>query len=316
MESVRIKEILEKYYRGESSLDEEKELKRYFSENENIPSNLAYFKEIFSHFESGRKIQYPVSRKLFSGRLAFAASILIIMGISLVLGYYILNIKSPSNSVISYSNETSQIQKITLSDKNVVWLNKNSEITYPKKIKADDNKITVKGEVYFEIFNSENTYEIFAYNTLIKANITSSFNIRALEDMPSTEVTVDTGAVRIFEGHDPNSLALLIKAGYYCSVHKSQKLAFSSEIRNRNYKSWKTGELKFDNVPIATVASVLSEYFHVQIELENRQIAYCEFSGTFKKEPLDYILNNIQSQLNLKITNTGDVITLSGEKCF
>lgn len=304
---------MEKYFEGQSNLDEERELKRYFTEEKDIPPDFLPSKVIFAHFESGQKIQYPTRRKLVINSFAVAASILLVAGIFILFRYATQN--SPV-SLVSQRNETEKVLEITLSNNDKLWLNKNCEVTYPKKIKANHNKITLNGEAYLEFIYSKSTYDVITNKTLLKTEKLTSFNIRATERKATTEITVDSGSVNVYEGLDPDGLAVFVKAGYYCSVHKSQKFVFTSAIRDVNYKSWKTGEFMFDGVPMATVASILSEYYNVQIELGNRQMAYCQFSGNFKEESLDHILNNIKSQLNLNITSTGDVITFSGENCF
>ncbi len=50
MDQEKIKELLKKYYSGTTSLEEEQELKIYFTEN-NVPDSLLPEKELFSYFE-------------------------------------------------------------------------------------------------------------------------------------------------------------------------------------------------------------------------------------------------------------------------
>ena len=85
MELHNIKNLLEKYFEGETSLQEEKELKNYFS-SENIAPELLQYKSMFGYFseekttESEREI---VLEKKSNHRkwLGMAASIVILLGI-------------------------------------------------------------------------------------------------------------------------------------------------------------------------------------------------------------------------------------------
>ncbi len=85
MELHNIKNLLEKYFEGETSLQEEKELKNYFS-SENIAPELLKYKSMFGYFskekttESEREI---VLEKKSNNRkwLGMAASIVILLGI-------------------------------------------------------------------------------------------------------------------------------------------------------------------------------------------------------------------------------------------
>jgi ferric-dicitrate binding protein FerR (iron transport regulator) len=80
--------------------------------------------------------------------------------------------------------------------------------------------------------------------------------------------------------------------------------------------SWKTGTLVFNNTPVATVAEILSEYYHTDIELEDKSLALCRFSGSFKDQSIDNVLQQMQAELNVVIRNTGDTISISGIGCL
>lgn len=58
MDYKEIKILLDKYFEGNSSLNEEKLLQEYFTRNENIPDDLLYAKEIFSHFRSESAVHF------------------------------------------------------------------------------------------------------------------------------------------------------------------------------------------------------------------------------------------------------------------
>lgn len=128
-------------------------------------------------------------------------------------------------------------------------------------------------------------------------------------------VTVASGAIKIMEESNDEGLKLLVTEGNYCSVHKSQGLAYSSANSNNNYLAWKTGKLTFNSTPIATVTDILAEYYNIEIELEDKALAYCLFTGSFDNQPVDIVLNQIQSKLNFNINISGNKIKISGKAC-
>ena len=105
-----------------------------------------------------------------------------------------------------------------------------------------------------------------------------NLNIRARIEEENVNITVGTGAIKIVEESNQKGLALLVTEGNYCSVHKSQDLVYTSVNRNCNYLAWKTGKFTFNNMPIATVTDILAEYYHTEIEFEDKTLAYCLFS--------------------------------------
>ena len=58
MDYNEVKERLDLYLSGNSSLAEEQELREYFEREKNIPDDFLYAKELFSHFKSEKEEVY------------------------------------------------------------------------------------------------------------------------------------------------------------------------------------------------------------------------------------------------------------------
>lgn len=58
MDYNKIENLLNRYLEGNTSLAEEKQLKDFFSENENVPENLQYGKLMFSAFKEEKTLEY------------------------------------------------------------------------------------------------------------------------------------------------------------------------------------------------------------------------------------------------------------------
>lgn len=89
MESDKIDLLLEKYFQGETSIDEENELKNYFS-SPDVAHHLEQYKPIFGFFTSAKKQQFlheipllPANRgnKRSVAWLSIAASVVVLLGI-------------------------------------------------------------------------------------------------------------------------------------------------------------------------------------------------------------------------------------------
>lgn len=324
MDYNQAKAVLEKYLDGNSSLQEEEELMLYFSNMQHIPKELQQAKAMFTHFKDSREIRFPEREKNMarfnSMRIpAIAASLAVLLGTSLLIvklstGTIHSNLFSNTITVL---NDSLAVKKVTLPDNNVVWLNRNSSLTYPKKLDKETNTLSIFGEAYFEPFQDVYPkYLVLAENALIEPETGSSFNIHADPDKESIEISVSSGAIAVSEKRDREGLALLVTAGNYCSIHKYQKLIFSATNKNDNFLSWKTGTLVFKSTHMATVTDALTKYYDVQISFEDKALAYCQFTGEFREKSLSYVLNRIKSELKFDINIAGDFITLSGEGCL
>ena len=83
----RIEILIEKYFEGETSIAEEKELKAYFSSSD-VAQHLEHYKPVFGYFSQAKQEQFTASIPLKSGRkqkrlawLSVAASVVVMFGI-------------------------------------------------------------------------------------------------------------------------------------------------------------------------------------------------------------------------------------------
>jgi transmembrane sensor len=259
-------------------------------------------------------------KKYLSGRVKTRSLRLYLSSAAAAVIFVLLSVifyKDVTDRSVSFNNESAGIKQLSLPDGNSLWLNRNSSVEYSPKIKNERYEISVKGEVFIEINDlKSNKYIIKAQNTRVFIESPTSFNIKARTNEDNIDITVLSGAATVADESYEQGLALLVTEGNYCSVHKSRKLVYASENINDNYLAWKTGKLIFYNQPIATVSDILAKYYDTKIELEDPSIAYCLFSGTFERKPIDVILDQIQSDLGFSIINTGNKIIFSGKGCL
>ena len=99
MESNRVEALLQKYFDGETSIDEEIELKEYFSSNQ-VASHLTEHKPLFQHLANAKKQQSTNTeykfkmnkdQKIIKKRnfywLSIAASMLVLLGVGSYMFY-------------------------------------------------------------------------------------------------------------------------------------------------------------------------------------------------------------------------------------
>ena len=83
MELNKIEKLLDKYFDGESSITEEKELQNYFS-GKNVAEHLVQYKSLFKYFEKEKKVSsaktFTVTNSKKSIWLSIAAAIVVLLG--------------------------------------------------------------------------------------------------------------------------------------------------------------------------------------------------------------------------------------------
>lgn len=100
MEFSKIEDILEKYFQGETSIAEEKELKEYFS-SPNVAQHLEHYKPMFGYFsqvkeqKSTQEIPLKTNKRNVAW-LSIAASVVVLLGIGT---YFYVSEKNAAQTV-------------------------------------------------------------------------------------------------------------------------------------------------------------------------------------------------------------------------
>ncbi len=142
MELINIEKLLDKYFDGTTSIDEENALKEYFAKND-IPSHLQDYKAMFTYFAknkeevSSKNIQVKTEKKTwrFNWLIASAAALLLFVSV------YQFTPKGPTDSEIKEAqiafNETKKAFQL-ISDN----LNKgNNAIAFLNEYESTKSKI-------------------------------------------------------------------------------------------------------------------------------------------------------------------------------
>jgi hypothetical protein len=86
MELVRIEQLIDKYFEGQTSIAEERELKAYFSSSD-VAQHLEQYRNVFGYFTQAKKQEFTKSVPLQPRKqlnvlwLSIAASIVIVFGV-------------------------------------------------------------------------------------------------------------------------------------------------------------------------------------------------------------------------------------------
>lgn len=87
MELKLVEQLLEKYFQGETTIAEEKQLKAYFSSND-VASHLAKYQSLFGYFETQKEAQFEQKLPLQSRKqsnvkwIGIAASFVVLFGLA------------------------------------------------------------------------------------------------------------------------------------------------------------------------------------------------------------------------------------------
>lgn len=242
------------------------------------------------------------SRKSQSPWIGWAAAAVI----ALAIGFWFTSEPfDESGQMIAAETKYQEQKNVTLSDGTIVWLNGNSQLTYPSAFAADNRMVHLTGEAFFDVTKNPDRPFII---TTEKAKVTvlgTSFNVRAVRAESTTEVVVKTGKVR-FENSMGNQQVELTRneKGIY-NVADNKIVEFPAE--DMNDIAWQSGRLLFDNTPLKEVIEDLAKQFDVTITLENTNLNTCAYSGLEKtKDGAKAILDNIARDFDMELKLLGE----------
>jgi len=192
-----------------------------------------------------------------------------------------------------------------LPDGSIGWLNSASSIIFPERFDGKERKVTLKGEVYFNVNTNPNKPFIVSTNNLNIVATGTSFNINSWEDNPYTKVVLEDGKLEIFKNNINNSQSLAATLDPSQLFHYS-KINSECSVKNvdvEKYISWKDGKLIFRDDPLSEVVERLNRWYNVNIVILDDILKSYRYVATFEDETLDEILNMLMISAPIEYKN-------------
>lgn len=204
----------------------------------------------------------------------------------------------PMKIVQTGPNET---KVITLADGSTATLNEKTEFQYPENFQGSERKVTINGEVFFDITKNENQAFVITTPSSIVTVLGTQFSISDYQPRPNAIVTVKEGKVKLQPKGKKQSITLekQQRGVYKKSFHKLVK----NESVNLNALAWKTKKVAFDNQPLGEVFGDLLSYYGVQIYVEKSSMLQCPFTGTFDNQPFEVVLEALKGVFGFEAEN-------------
>ena len=226
--------------------------------------------------------------------------------------YYFMQVNSTNQPSLVEYQTFEEKEKIILPDNSLVWLNKNSRLTYQKEF--GKRLVTLEGEAWFDVQHlGEQPFEIESGEAKTVV-LGTAFNVRAYPKEDFIEVTVERGKVAFSEKKNEQNKKYLEK-GVEGVFYKKEKIIETDSVKVYNANAWTTEKLEFVHTPMDEVVATLERYFEVEIEVFDQAIYNCTVKSEFSKETIEDVLAVITSSLNFEFEKKDNVWILSGVGC-
>jgi len=196
--------------------------------------------------------------------------------------------------------------KLVLPDGTQVWLNAESELTYPESFGVGERSVTLRGEAYFDVTKSQQG-AVFVVRTpeMDVKVLGTKFNINAYPDDGATKTTLIEGSVSIqtVEGY-----AAIIKPGQqaYQTIHGIQ----IDQVDTHAPVAWKEGYFAFENTRLSDIVRQLSRWYAISVDYTT--IPHLHFTGGISRDvPLGQVIDMLEKSGKIKFALKNNQLTVS-----
>lgn len=194
-----------------------------------------------------------------------------------------------SEQTITLSSASGIITKAVLPDGSEVWLNSQSELTYPQRFKGRERTVRLKGEAYFNVVSdTKRRFNVVTPHRMTVSAYGTEFNVNAYEDNNCYKVTLVQGHVEVVaEGLSEKKD---LKQGEQALFTPETKEMITVKADTYVETAWKEGKLVFRREKFESLTEKLSRKFGVKIVLKDEKLKDYEYTATFTDESLEEIL--------------------------
>jgi ferric-dicitrate binding protein FerR (iron transport regulator) len=142
--------------------------------------------------------------------------------------------------------------QLQLPDGSKVWLNAESSITYPITFTGNERKVTISGEVYFEVAKDKNKPFRVSAGDLHVEVLGTHFNINAYADEGSAKTSLLEGSVKIDRE--------ILQPGQAYVNGKVIAADVEHDV------AWKNGVFNFNDQNLSQIMRQLARWYNLEIE--------------------------------------------------
>lgn len=189
------------------------------------------------------------------------------------------------------------LYRLQLPDGTVAMLNTESSISYPTAFTGGNRKVTITGEVYFEVAKNKKMPFIVTFGDQKVEVLGTHFNIRAYHNQ-LYKTTLLEGSVKISTGNKKQ----LLLPGQQAVYNVGAKKFNVNVVDTDDIMAWKNGLFLFDNTELDQVMLELSRWYNIDVVYSGAKPSL-NFTGLIKRDiTLSRVLKKLEATGGIKFT--------------
>jgi transmembrane sensor len=222
--------------------------------------------------------------------VAAAAAILLVAGVFL---FQQIRDFARRGAIVTYSTGIGQRDSVRLDDGSLVLLGPASRVA------VRGREIDLTGEAFFRVVHDDRPFIVRAGESVIR-DIGTEFAVQTY-DARAVRVVVQEGSVALSRGTD----SVMLRQGDVGQVAGNRVEAVPGGASAEDF-AWMRGELVFRDTPMSQVASDLRRWYGVEVRVADTALLQRRFTGTFRTEPRERVLDVIAMALPARVERRGD----------
>jgi ferric-dicitrate binding protein FerR (iron transport regulator) len=257
-----------------------------------------------------RSTEYLNEKKSYRWLFNLAAMLLIGFTLVWLSGIFTKDLLAPvEETLVMLHKKTGPGEKLqlTLPDGTRVWLNSNSEISFPEKFGSVERKVRLAGEGFIEVEkDSLRPFKVEAQG-LVTTALGTSFNIK---EKGEAEISISLVSGKVKVENVAKSEDFFLSPGE--QLHRDPITGKNSirKFDRHTISSWKEGTILFEKSNLKEVVAILENWYGVKIEVENSTNANWEFSGEYHRQSLENVLKSMGYVQNFEFELNGKNVTI------
>ena len=323
MDKIYYKELIEKYFDGNITDAEIKELSDWIKNDRHLQN---WWEEEFSKSDAGIN---PVLRDKLFARIKeqtqgkeetqgkekprtirmnpwkWAAAIVFPICIAFFT-YYLVDSSQTVGAPFIVKADKGDKATIELPDGTNVVLNSASQLSYLNNFGENGRRVQLNGEAYFKVAHDEKRAFIVQVGDLEVKVLGTSFNVSAYEDAKDVTVVLLEGKVGVYA----QKMSHIMKPGDKIEYNKATHKITATQVHPNDYIEWTKGNMYFEKESLENIMKTLSRIYDVEIRFDSNKLPNEYFTGTIPGGGIQNALNILMLTSPFYYEMDGSVIVL------
>ncbi|MCO4294293.1 FecR domain-containing protein [Solitalea sp. MAHUQ-68] len=285
---------------------------------------LLRLKRKIESIEEASNLETEITIPSIKRRIAWysvAAAVLVLLGVFAVLqtkesSPYLISVQNNfSDFKVVASTKSNERKSIVLPDGSKVVLNGLTTLKIANAYNKEDRVLLLNGEAFFEVSHDKSRPFVVIANKTTTTALGTSFKIKNYTSTHDCSIMLQTGKVRVESFAKENKIQRTqLLPGEQVSLPSASAELLKSKFNNNEIDNWLQRKLVFSKASLNEIKAKLNAIYHVEITVENTPENKVAFTGEFKNESLEQVLDAIGFSNHFIYTISNNQVNLKFEK--